>query len=131
MLLVDSRMIFHNPSALPSHLRQLLTKYVLKLKSFSSEVSSEISFSFLDTRARVSSADVAASSAAMFKSILSIPEKVPSRFVSLVVLASVVAASAGAASVAAVASAAGVFDAETGGGVSSIASITVMILRFF
>jgi hypothetical protein len=68
---------------------------------------------------------------AMFKIILSILEKVPSRFVSSAVLASSVTASAGAASVAVVSLAAGVFDAEAGGGVSSIASITVMILRLF
>jgi hypothetical protein len=67
----------------------------------------------------------------MFKIILSISEKVPSRFVSSVVSASTVAASAEAASVAVVSSAGGVFDAEAGGGVSSIASITVMILHLF
>jgi hypothetical protein len=67
----------------------------------------------------------------MFKIILSISEKVPSRFVSSTVSASAVTASAGASSVAAVSSATGVFDAETGGGVSSIASKTVMILRLF
>jgi hypothetical protein len=67
----------------------------------------------------------------MFKIILSITEKVSSRFVSSVVSASAVAASAGAASVAVVSSAAGVFDAEAGGGVSSIASKTVMILHLF
>jgi hypothetical protein len=50
-----------------------------------------------------------------------------SRFIS-----SVVAASVGAASAAAAPSTAGViFDAEAGGGVSSMASITVIILRFF
>jgi hypothetical protein len=67
----------------------------------------------------------------MFKIILSMSEKVPSRFVSSAVSASAVAASVGAASVAAVSSAADVFDAEAGGGVSSIASIIVMILRLF
>jgi hypothetical protein len=67
----------------------------------------------------------------MFKSILSISKKVPSRFVSLAISASAVTASAEAASVAAVSSAAGVFDAEAGGGVSSIASITLMILHLF
>jgi hypothetical protein len=51
--------------------------------------------------------------------------------VSSAVAASAVAASAGAASVAAASSAAGVFYAEAGGGVSSIASITVIILRLF
>jgi hypothetical protein len=86
-----------------------------------------ISFSFPGTVARVSSAAVAASFAAIFKSILSISEKVPSRFVSSIVSASAVAASAGAASVAA----ASVFYAEAGGGVSSMASITVIILRSF
>jgi hypothetical protein len=64
----------------------------------------------------VSSAAVAASSAAMSRSILSISESVLSRFAS-----SVVAASAGAASVAVALSTAGAFDAEAGGGVSSIA----------
>jgi hypothetical protein len=67
----------------------------------------------------------------MFKSILSISEKVPSRFISSAVSASAVAASAGAASVAAASSVAGVFDVEAGGGVSSMASITVIILRHF
>jgi hypothetical protein len=67
----------------------------------------------------------------MSKSILSISEKVPSRFVSSAVSASAVAASAGAASVDAVSSVAGVFDAEASGGVSSIASITVIILHLF
>jgi hypothetical protein len=47
-------------------------------------------------------------------------------------VASTVAASVGAASIEAAASAAGViFDPEAGGGVSSIASITVTILHFF
>jgi hypothetical protein len=81
--------------------------------------------------ARVSSAAVAAYSTAIFKSILSILEKVPSRFVSSAVSASTVAASAGAALVAAASSAAGVFDTEAGGGVSSMTSITVIILRLF
>jgi hypothetical protein len=67
----------------------------------------------------------------MFKSILSISEKVPSRFVSSIDLALAVAASTGASSVAAASSVAGVFDAEAGGGVSSMASITVIILRLF
>jgi hypothetical protein len=62
----------------------------------------------------------------MFKSILSISEKVPSRFVS-----SADSASAVAASVAAASSAAGVFYVEAGGGVSSMASITVIILHLF
>jgi hypothetical protein len=59
---------------------------------------------------------------------------VPSRFVSSAVAASAVAASVGvgAASVAAATSAAGViFVAEASGGVSSMASITVIILRLF
>ena len=58
----------------------------------------------------------------------------PSRFVSSAIAASAVAVSVGvgAASVAAVSSVAGViFVAEAGGGVSSIASITVIILHFF
>jgi hypothetical protein len=54
--------------------------------------------------------------------------KAPNRHV----VASAVAASAGEASTAATTSVAGViFDAEAGGGVSSIACITVTILRFF
>jgi hypothetical protein len=58
---------------------------------------------------------------------------VPSRFVSSAIASSAVAVSVGvgAASVAAVSSVAGViFVAEAGGGVSSIASITVIILHF-
>jgi hypothetical protein len=74
---------------------------------------------------------VAAPYKAMFKIILSISEKVPSRFVSSAVSASAVTASARTASVAVVSSTAGIFDAETGGGVSSIASKTVMILFLF
>jgi hypothetical protein len=55
-----------------------------------------------------------------------------SKFVSSTVAASVVVASVGAASVAVATSAAGViFDAEADGGVPSIASITVIILRLF
>jgi hypothetical protein len=67
----------------------------------------------------------------MFKSILSISEKVPFRFISSAVSVLAVAASVGVASVAAASSAAGVFDVEAGGGVSSMASITVIILRLF
>ena len=73
----------------------------------------------------VSSAVAAASSAGMSRSILSILESVLSRFAS-----SAVAVSAGAASVAVAFSTAGDFDAKAGGGVSSIASVTVIILRF-
>jgi hypothetical protein len=62
--------------------------------------------------ARVSSAAAAASSATIFKSIVSILENVLSRFVASAVSASTVAALARVASVA------GVFDAEAGGGVS-------------
>jgi hypothetical protein len=55
-----------------------------------------------------------------------------SRFVFATVAASTVVASVGATSVAITTSTAGViFDAEAGGGVSSIASITVIILRLF
>jgi hypothetical protein len=55
-----------------------------------------------------------------------------SRFVASAVVASEVVASVGAASVAVATLEAGViFDAEAGGGVSSIASITVIILRLF
>jgi hypothetical protein len=68
---------------------------------------------------------------ALFKIILSISEKVPSRFVSSAVSALAITALAGATSVTAVSSAAGVFDAQAGGGVSSIASKTVMILCLF
>jgi hypothetical protein len=53
-----------------------------------------------------------------------------SKFASLAVAASAIAASVGAASVAAALSTAGAFDAEVGGGVSSMASVTVIILRF-
>jgi hypothetical protein len=52
-------------------------------------------------------------------------ENALSRFVASVAAASAVVASVGTAS------AAGVFDAEADGGVSSIASITVIILRLF
>jgi hypothetical protein len=55
----------------------------------------------------------------------------PPDFVSSAIVASAVAASAGAASVAVASSVAGVFDAEAGGGVSSMASIIVIILRLF
>jgi hypothetical protein len=68
---------------------------------------------------RVSLAAGAASSAAIFRSILSISENVLSRFVASAVLASM-----GAASAAEALSTAGVFYAEAGGGVSSMASIT-------
>jgi hypothetical protein len=67
----------------------------------------------------------------MFKSIFSISKKAPSIFVSSAVSASAVATSAGAASVAIVSSATGVFDAEADGGISSIASIIVIILCLF
>jgi hypothetical protein len=53
-----------------------------------------------------------------------------SRFASSVVAASAVAALVGAASVAVALSTAGAFDSEAGGGVSSIASVTIIILRF-
>jgi hypothetical protein len=108
-----------------------LTNYILKLKYFSFEVFSLIFFPFLGTMARVSSAAAAASSVAIFKSILSISENVLSRFVALAVAASAVVASVGSASVAVAPSIAGVFDAEVGGGVSSIASIIVLILHLF
>jgi hypothetical protein len=84
-------------------------------------------FPFSGTVATVSSTAAAASSAAISESILSIFYNVLSRF-----MASVVVALAGVASVAVATSAAVViFDAEAGGGVSSIAYITVIILRFF
>jgi hypothetical protein len=67
----------------------------------------------------------------MSRSILSILESVLSKFASLVVAASAIVASAGAALVAAALSTTGAFDAKAGGGVSSMASITVIILRFF
>jgi hypothetical protein len=54
-----------------------------------------------------------------------------SRFASSVGSASTVAASVGAASVAVVLSTTGAFEAEVSYGVSSIASVTVIILRFF
>src|SRR5690242_3933736 len=79
----------------------------------------------------VSLAAASASSVAMSRSILSILESVLSKFASLVVAASTIVASAGAALVAAALSTTGAFDAKAGGGVSSIASITVIILRFF
>jgi hypothetical protein len=80
--------------------------------------------------ARVSSVAAVTSSVVIFNNILSISENVLSRFVSLAIAASAVAALVGAASVAVATSAASViFDAEAGGGVSSIASITVIILR--
>jgi hypothetical protein len=67
---------------------------------------------------------------------LLISEIVLSKFVSsvvevLAVPASVVVASVGTALIVVALSIAGVFDAEAGGGVSSIASITVIILHFF
>jgi hypothetical protein len=74
----------------------------------------------------VSLAAVAASSVAMSRSILSISESVLSRFAS-----SAVVASTGAASVAVALSIVAAFDAKAGGGVSSMASVTVIILRFF
>jgi hypothetical protein len=58
-------------------------------------------------------------------------ESVLSRFASSPDSASAVAASAGAASMAVALSTAGAFEAEAGHGVSSIASVTVIILRFF
>jgi hypothetical protein len=54
-----------------------------------------------------------------------------SRFASPADSASAVAASVVAASVAVALSTAGAFEAEAGHGVSSIASVTVIILRFF
>jgi hypothetical protein len=69
----------------------------------------------------ISSVATAVSSAAISRSTLSIADNVLSRLV----------ASEAAASVELSASAAGViFDAEAGGGVSSMACITVIILRF-
>jgi hypothetical protein len=65
------------------------------------------------------------SSVAISKIILSMSENALSRFVASVAAASAVVASVGTTS------AAGVFDAEADGGVSSIASITVIILRLF
>jgi hypothetical protein len=61
----------------------------------------------------------------MSRSILSILESVLSKCTS-----SAVAASAGAALIAVALSTAGAFEAEAGHGVPSIASVTVMILRF-
>jgi hypothetical protein len=80
---------------------------------------------FPGTVARVSSAVATVSSVAIFKITLSISENALSRFVASAASASVVVASVGAALIA------GVFDAEADGGVSSIASITVIILRLF
>jgi hypothetical protein len=57
-------------------------------------------------------------------------ESVLSRFASLAGSASAVAASADAALIAVVLSIAGAFEAEVGHGASSIASVTVIILRF-
>jgi hypothetical protein len=54
-----------------------------------------------------------------------------SRFASSAGSASAVAASVGAASVAVALPIAGAFEAEAGHGVSSIASVTVIILHFF
>jgi hypothetical protein len=79
----------------------------------------------------VSPAAAAASSAAMSRSILSILESVLSRFASSVGSASAVAALVGVASIVVVLSTAGAFEAEAGRGVSSIASVTVIILHFF
>jgi hypothetical protein len=79
----------------------------------------------------VSSAAVAASSVAMSRSILSISESVLSKFAPSAVAPSAVAASAGATSVAVALLTAGAFDVEASGGVSSMASVTVIILRFF
>jgi hypothetical protein len=75
-------------------------------------------------------AAVAASSAAISRSILSISESVLSKFASLVVAASAIAASASVALVAVALSTAGAFDAKADGGVSSMASVTVIILCF-
>jgi hypothetical protein len=103
-----------------------------KLKFPSSEISSVIFFSLLNTFspfpgtvARVASAVATVSSVAISKIILSISENTPSRFVASAAAASAVVASVGAAS------ATGVFDAEVDGGVSSIASTTVIILSLF
>jgi hypothetical protein len=54
-----------------------------------------------------------------------------SRFASSTVAASAAVASVGAVSVAVALSTTGAFDAEAAGGVSSIASVTVIILHFF
>ena len=54
-----------------------------------------------------------------------------SKCTSSAVAASVAAASVGAASVAVALSTAGAFEVEAGGGVPSITSVTVIILRFF
>jgi hypothetical protein len=100
------------------------------LKSFSSKISLVVSFPFPGTVARVYSATAVASSTAIFSSILSISENVLSRFISSAVAALAVVALVGEVSVVVATSAAGViFDAEAGGGVSSIASIIVIILR--
>jgi hypothetical protein len=99
-----------------------LTNYILKIEAFFSRNIFGNFFPFSGTVARTSSAEAAISSAAKSKSTLSISDNVLSRLV-----ASAVATSAEAST-----SAAGViFYAEVGGGVSSIACITVTILRFF
>jgi hypothetical protein len=67
----------------------------------------------------------------MSRSILSILESVLSRFVSSASSDSTVVASVGAASVSVALPTTGAFEAEAGHGVSSIASITVIILHFF
>jgi hypothetical protein len=78
----------------------------------------------------VSSVAATVSSAAMSRSILSILQSVLSKCTSSAVAASVAAASVAAASVAVALSTAGAFEAEAYGGVPSITSITVIILRF-
>jgi hypothetical protein len=67
----------------------------------------------------------------MSRSILSKLESVLSKCTYSVVAASAAAASVGAASVGVALSIAGAFEAEAGGGVSSITSVTVIILHFF
>jgi D-aminopeptidase len=78
----------------------------------------------------VSSVAAAVSSAAMSRSILSILESVLSKCTSLAVAASTAATSVAATSVAVALSIASAFEAEACGGVPSITSVTVIILRF-
>jgi hypothetical protein len=84
-----------------------------------------IFFPFSCTTTGVSSTAVAVSSSAIFKIISSISLSVFSKSVASAAAASEVEASGGAALPAAV------FGAKAGGGVSSIASMTVIILHFF
>jgi hypothetical protein len=67
----------------------------------------------------------------MSRSILSMLESVPPKCTSSAVAASTAATSVGAALVAVALSTAGAFEAEAVGGVPSITSVTVTILRFF